>query len=101
MLGRVFPATDATIVLLGENRGELGGSSICRPSTFSTARSPPTIDLKQERALQTLLPARRETDSVGARHLEGGFAALAECCFGDTGGRGADVGARRFERRCW
>ena len=93
VLGRVFPASDATIVLLGENRGELGGSEYLQTVHGLLRGVPPAIDLKQERALQTLLPALASEKLIQSAHdiSEGGFAvALAECCF-DTGGRGADV----------
>ena len=93
VLGRVFPASDATIVLLGENRGELGGSEYLQTIHGLLRGVPPAIDLKQERALQTLLPALASEKLIQSAHdvSEGGFAvALAECCF-DTGGRGADV----------
>ena len=93
VLGRVFPASDSTIVLLGENRGELGGSEYLQTVHGLLRGVPPAIDLKQERALQTLLPALASEKLIQSAHdvSEGGFAvALAECCF-DTGGRGADV----------
>jgi phosphoribosylformylglycinamidine synthase II len=93
VLGRVFPASDATIVLLGENRGELGGSEYLQTIHGLLRGVPPAIDLQQERALQTLLPALASEKLIQSAHdiSEGGFAvALAECCF-DTGGRGADV----------
>jgi phosphoribosylformylglycinamidine (FGAM) synthase-like enzyme len=93
VLGRVFPAAESTIVLLGESRGELGGSEYLQTVHGLLRGVPPAIDLKQERALQGLLPALASEKLIQSAHdvSEGGFAvALAECCF-DTGGRGADV----------
>ena len=93
VLGRVFPVSDSTIVLLGENRGELGASEYLQTVHGLLRGVPPAIDLKQERALQALLPALASEKLIQSAHdvSEGGFAvALAECCF-DTGGRGADV----------
>ncbi|HEX7779796.1 MAG TPA: phosphoribosylformylglycinamidine synthase subunit PurL, partial [Vicinamibacterales bacterium] len=53
--GRVFPEEHLEILLLGEGRGELGGSEYLK-ATFGLIRGvPPTLDLGRERALQRLV----------------------------------------------
>jgi len=92
-LGARFTSTSARIVLLGEGRGELGGSEYLNTMHGLLRGLPPAPDLEAERRLQHLL-----VEAAGAGLLfsaqdcsEGGLAvALAECCFG-TGGIGADV----------
>jgi phosphoribosylformylglycinamidine synthase len=87
---RVFPAAGLDVVLLGENLGELGGSSYLKWIVGALAGRPPQLDLAKEFALQQWLAA--ETVFRSAHDCsDGGFAvALAECCF-DSGGIGADV----------
>ncbi len=90
---RVFPRGDAAIILLGENRGELGGSEYLQTIYGLTRGVPPMVDLKHERALQQLLPAlAMDRLTRSAQDIsEGGLAvALAESCF-DTGGQGCEV----------
>jgi phosphoribosylformylglycinamidine synthase len=93
IVGRVFPRSDAAIVLIGENRGELGGSEFLKTIGGLVRGLPPAIDLAREKAVQRLLPALVRDELVLSAHdvSDGGLAVtLAECCF-DTGGRGADV----------
>jgi phosphoribosylformylglycinamidine synthase len=93
VLGRAFPQDDAAVVVLGVNRGELGGSAWLQALHGLVKGNVPELDLGLESRLQRLL-----VDSVGAGEIlsahdcsDGGFAvALAECCF-DTGGRGVTV----------
>ena len=87
------------IVLLGEGRGELGGSEYLKVVHNVVAGEPPALDLERERALQDLLVGLADARLIRSAHdcADGGFAvALAECCFGTlgtggTGGIGAEV----------
>jgi phosphoribosylformylglycinamidine synthase subunit PurL len=93
VVGRPFPRTEMAVVLLGENKGELGGSEYLETVHGLLRGVPPAIDLARERAIQALLPALAAERLIQSAHdvSEGGIAvALAECCF-DTGGRGATV----------
>jgi phosphoribosylformylglycinamidine synthase len=90
---RVFPAAGLDVVLLGTNRGELGGSEYLHTLCGETKGVPPILDLAAERALQRLIVTLVERGLVRSAHdcSEGGFAvALAECCF-EGGGIGASV----------
>jgi phosphoribosylformylglycinamidine synthase II len=93
VLGRAFPRDGATIVILGINRGELGGSAWLKSIHGQVRGSVPALDLELEGRLQQLLVASAADRAILSAHdcSEGGLAvALAECCF-DTGGRGAQV----------
>jgi phosphoribosylformylglycinamidine synthase II len=93
VVGRVFPRGDHAIILLGENRGELGGSEYLKTIHGLTRGVPPAVDLARERALQQLLPALAARKLIASAQdiSDGGLAvALAECCF-DTGGQGCEV----------
>ena len=88
-----FPVSGATIVLLGEGRGELGGSEYLARLHGLLRGTPPALDLDAERSLQHLLVDAAASGLILSAHdcAEGGLAvALSECCFG-TGGSGADV----------
>ena len=93
VVSRCFRAAGDAIVLLGEGRGELGGSEYLKVAHGLVQGQPPALDLKAERALQDLL-----VELAGARLMrsahdcsDGGLAVtLAECTF-DSGGIGADV----------
>jgi phosphoribosylformylglycinamidine synthase len=90
---RVFPEDGLDIVLLGENRGELGGSEYLHTIHGLLAGRPPTLDLAAERALERLLVDLAARGLIRSAHdcAEGGLAVtLAECCF-ESGGLGADV----------
>jgi phosphoribosylformylglycinamidine synthase len=94
---RPFKRGGASVVLVGDNRGELGGSEYLAQVHGVIAGEPPALDLRRERALQQLLVAVIRDGLVDSAHdcAEGGLAvALAECCF-DSGGIGvsADVSA--------
>jgi phosphoribosylformylglycinamidine synthase len=93
VVGRVFPRGDHEIVLLGENRGEMGGSEYLKAIHGLLRGVPPAVDLAREKALQQLLPALAAQRLIlSAQDVsDGGLAvALAECCF-DTGGQGCEV----------
>ncbi len=93
LVSRPFRSEGDAILLLGVNRGELGGSEYLKVVHDEVRGLPPFIDLDAERSLQALV-----VDLAGARLLrsahdcsDGGLAvALAESCF-DTGGIGADI----------
>jgi phosphoribosylformylglycinamidine synthase len=90
---RRFRREGASIVLLGDNRGELGGSEYLATMHGTVAGTPPAIDLKREAALQSLIVKLIRDGSVDSAHdcSDGGLAiAIAECTF-DTGGIGAVV----------
>jgi phosphoribosylformylglycinamidine synthase II len=95
---RRFQAADDVIVLLGEGRGELGGSEYLKMVHGIVRGVPPALDLAAERALQTLLVELAAERLMRSAHdcSDGGLAVtLAECCF-DTDGIGADVSIERL-----
>jgi phosphoribosylformylglycinamidine synthase II len=84
---RQFRAVGDRVVLLGDNRGELGGSEYLALLHDLVAGEAPALDLDRERALQRLLVDAIRAGLVRSAHdcAEGGLAVtLAECCF-DTG----------------
>ena len=90
---RVFPEAGLDIVLLGELRGELGGSEYLKTIHGLLRGRPPVIDLAREHALHKLLVDWAARNLVRSAHdcAEGGFAVtLAECCF-ESGGVGAEA----------
>ena len=92
---RQFKRAGARVVLLGDNRGELGGSEYLALLHGRVAGPPPQLDLTRELALQSVVTRAIREGLIDSAHdcAEGGLAvALAECCF-DTGGLGvtADV----------
>jgi phosphoribosylformylglycinamidine synthase len=94
---RRFQASGDVILLLGEGRGELGGSEYLKLVDGSVRGMPPVLDLNAERALHALLVDLAEDRLVRSAHdcSDGGLAVtLAECCF-DTDGIGADVSIER------
>jgi phosphoribosylformylglycinamidine synthase II len=93
-VARAWPAEGLEIVLLGENRGEFGGSEYLKTVHGLVRGLPPVLDLAQERALQALLVEGAASGWVSSAHdcSDGGFAvALAECCFDGAGGAEVDV----------
>ncbi|PYR37170.1 MAG: phosphoribosylformylglycinamidine synthase II, partial [Acidobacteria bacterium] len=93
LLTRRFQVSGAVIVLLGDGRGELGGSEFLSIAYQLVRGVPPSLDLGAERALQNLLVSLSTHRLIGSAHdcSEGGVAVtLAESCFG-TGGVGAEV----------
>ncbi len=81
-----FQGEGDAILLLGENREEIGASEyLYRTEGGLVAGRPPSIDLEHERNLQRLLVALAEGGLARSAHdtSEGGLAcALAECAFG-------------------
>jgi phosphoribosylformylglycinamidine synthase len=93
VVSRRFAGAGEAIVLLGEGRGELGGTEYLKVVHGLVQGVPPTLDLTAERALHDLLATLAEQRLVRSAHdcSDGGVAVtLAECCFG-SGGVGADV----------
>jgi phosphoribosylformylglycinamidine synthase len=90
---RAFPEPGLDVILLGVNRGELGGSEYLKTIHGLVCGLPPTLDLMGELALQRLLVSLSANSLIRSAHdcAEGGFAVtLAECCF-ENGGVGAAV----------
>jgi phosphoribosylformylglycinamidine synthase II len=93
VVSRTFKVAGDAIVLLGEGRGELGGSEYLKLAYGLVQGEPPSLDLQAERALQDLLVQLADARLVRSAHdcSDGGLAVtLAECTF-DTAGIGADV----------
>jgi phosphoribosylformylglycinamidine synthase len=81
---RVFKSAGAQVVLLGDNRGELGGSEYLARLHDTVAGSAPHLDLARERALQQLVIRAIREGLIESAHdcAEGGLAVtLAEGCF--------------------
>jgi len=93
---RAFRSDGDAIALLGEPRGELGGSEYLQVTHGLVRGVPPLLDLEREAALQRLLVKGVSAGLIRSAHdcAEGGLAVtLAECCF-DTGlGADADISA--------
>ena len=93
VVSRRFQSAGDAIVLLGEGLGELGGSEYLKVAYGVVAGMPPALDLKAERALQTLLVDLADARLMRSAHdcSDGGIAVtLAESAF-DSDGIGADV----------
>jgi phosphoribosylformylglycinamidine synthase len=92
-LERRFKESGDVVILLGEGRGELGGSEYLKTLHGLTCGKPPALDLRAEGALQQLVVGLASDRLIRSAHdcSDGGLAVtLAECCFG-TGGAGAEV----------
>jgi phosphoribosylformylglycinamidine synthase len=90
---RTFKAAGDAIVLLGEDRGEIGGSEYLKIIHGQVRGEVPSLDLARERALQRLMVELASAGLLRSAHdcSDGGIAVtLAESCF-DTGGIGATV----------
>lgn len=88
-----FRGAGDVVVLLGEGRGELGGSEYLKLVYDQVRGLPPALDLAREKALQALLVALADQQLIRSADdcSDGGIAVtLAECCFGG-GGIGAEV----------
>ncbi len=101
---RRFTRDGAHVVLLGESRGELGGSEYLAVLHDRVAGTPPLLDLEAERALQGLVVNAIRDGLVESAHdcAEGGLAVtLAECCFDTPFGVVADVAAAGSVPDAW
>jgi phosphoribosylformylglycinamidine synthase len=86
----MFKRAGASVVLLGDNLGEIGGSEYLALIHGQVAGMPPALDLKREAALQKLIVRAIRDGLVESAHdcSDGGLAvALAECTF-DSGNVG-------------
>jgi|KBSSwiS6_1023812.scaffolds.fasta_scaffold01384_4 phosphoribosylformylglycinamidine synthase II len=93
VVGRQFKRSGDVIMLLGEGRGELGGSQYLQTLHDLVRGLPPRLDLEAEKALQRLLVDLAAERLIHSAHdcSDGGLAVtVAECCF-DTGGAGAEI----------
>ena len=80
------------IVLLGENREELGGSEYLKVFHNLEKGFPPHMDLNKEKAVQSVCREAIKAGLLSSAHdcSDGGLAVtLAECCI--TGGKGAKI----------
>jgi phosphoribosylformylglycinamidine synthase len=78
-----FKKEGQAIVLLGENKEELGGSEYLKALFNEEKGTPPAIDLKREKAVQELCLSAIEAGLIQSAHdiSEGGLAVcLAESC---------------------
>jgi phosphoribosylformylglycinamidine synthase len=90
-----FAAPGDRVVLLGEDREELGGSAFSRLLHDLEAGRVPAVDLAAERRLGELLRRAHGASLLGMAHdvSDGGLAvALAEACFGGGLGVRVEVG---------
>jgi phosphoribosylformylglycinamidine synthase len=90
---RKFRRSGDVVLLLGEGRGELGGSEYLKVVHDTVRGTPPVLDLTAERSLQTLLVSLAGQRLVHSAHdcSDGGLAvALSECTF-DTSGIGVEA----------
>ena len=93
VVGRRFQESGDAIMLLGEGRGELGGSEYLKVMHDLVRGVPPSLDLEAERAVQALLVTLAGGRLVRSAHdcSDGGLAVtIAECSF-ETIGIGAEV----------
>jgi phosphoribosylformylglycinamidine synthase II len=82
------------VVLLGENRGHIGGSEYLEKIHGKVAGRPPTVDLEYEKSLHKLLAELASQRLISSAHdtSDGGLAvALAECCLQEASFIGAQV----------
>jgi phosphoribosylformylglycinamidine synthase len=93
VMTRTFKGAGDAVILLGEDRGEIGGSEYLKIVHSLVRGDAPSLDLARERALQRLIVDLIAAGLVRSAHdcSDGGVAAtIAESCF-DTGGIGAAV----------
>ena len=93
VVGRRFQEAGDIVILLGDGHGELGGSEFLKVVYDRVCGMPPEIDLRAERALQSLLVVLADAKLIRSAHdcSDGGVAVtIGECCF-DTEGLGVEV----------
>ncbi len=89
-----FKDSGDLVVMLGENREELGGSEYLRAIHGIERGSPPELDMAREKAVQETCLEAISKGIVKSAHdcSEGGLAAtLAESCISGEKGIGADI----------
>ena len=87
-----FKNDDDLIVLIGENREEIGGSEYLKIFHNKERGLPPQLDLSLEKAVQDTCREAIKKGLISSAHdcSDGGLAVtLAECCI--TGGKGAKM----------
>lgn len=95
-----FKKSGSKVVLLGETKGQLGGSEYLYSLHGKTAGSPPEIDLEREKNLQQLLVEAAQRKLLLSAHdcSEGGVAvALAESAI--SGDLGINIELPKFDGR--
>jgi phosphoribosylformylglycinamidine synthase len=93
---RAFRAAGDVVILLGENRDELGGSEYLKVEHGLVRGVPPALDLTREAALQRVLVDAAAAGIIRSAHdcAEGGLAVtLAESCFDSSFGVEVDLEA--------
>jgi phosphoribosylformylglycinamidine synthase len=93
VMTRTFKGAGDVVILLGEDRGEIGGSEYLKIVHSLVRGDAPSLDLARERALQRLIVDLIAAGLVRSAHdcSDGGLAVtIAESCF-DTNGVGAAV----------
>ena len=93
VLTRAFQGSGDAVILLGEDRGELGGSEYLKVIHGLVRGDAPALDLQREAALLKLVTGAAAAGLLRSAHdcSDGGIAVtLAESCF-DTGGIGATI----------
>jgi len=99
-----FNKENEAIILLGENKEELGGSEYLSQIHGKVSGSAPALDLKQEQTVQEAALSAIRKGLVSSAHdcSEGGLAvALAECCISNKENMiGASIDALDFNLRC-
>jgi phosphoribosylformylglycinamidine synthase subunit PurL len=85
-VGLAFRRAGDLVAVLGETRGELGGSEWLLSVHGKMAGRPPTLDMAREKSLQELVRGLVRSGALASAHdtSEGGLGvALAECCVAD------------------
>jgi len=85
-VGLAFRRAGDLVAVLGETRGELGGSEWLLSVHGKLAGRPPSLDMAREKSLQALVRGLVRAGALASAHdtSEGGLAvALAECCVAD------------------
>jgi phosphoribosylformylglycinamidine synthase subunit PurL len=97
-----FEQDGDTVLLLGENRGELGGSEYLATIHGEVYGAPPVCDLEREKAVIDALLEAIRGGIVNSAHdcSDGGLAvALAECCIANPDAPiGADIDVSTFDK---
>ena len=93
-LTQFFTGEDCLILLLGENRGEIGGSEYLHLIYGEVKGSPPHVNLEYEKQLIKALVELAEKGLLESAHdvsLGGLAIAIAECCMNPEGFVGAEI----------
>ncbi len=99
VVSRRFQQACDAVILLGDGRGELGGSEYLKVMHDLVRGVPPALDLDAEHRLQTLLVTLAGERLMRSAHdcSDGGLAVtVAECCF-DTSGIGVELSIDRVQ----